>query len=919
MRIASSLFPLAATAAAFALLSCSSGGGSSGGSGGFRIVSCSLGCTSRGSCSQNQVALNQEIKLRFSDQVDPGTVNKFSFSVIDASTGQEPTAIYAVSDSEVLFRPQITFNSNGNPVFGLTAGRNYLLNVYSSNSSSTGELIRSRSGKANSLALSCQISASQGVIDPVPGQPTVEAFLEQQPASAPGTLNPLNGAVDVPVGSNVVLTFDDLMNPATLVNPVTGTSNFLQLVVDLDGNLQTANDQRVVPSRFSIALDQVALRTIVRIDPNPLLPGPGNDPQNPRLMTVKFLNGIRDLAGNTLSNPDSQTFVTVVGSSEEFPIEENFDSGGQEDVERTSAEWNKNGSGYLAQGPGGGSGLHGELRIDTAGVYTFDTDATTFSEDVTLTGLTENVDDGVFFFSTIDISRDVTVRFTGSRIAQIYAANMNIRGSISVAGENAPLHYPKNDPCPLSTAFPWISNDTGRGGTAGLGGPGGGDGGSGGDDPRPIAASPAGMPANPGSTARLAPEHLDGEPGQGIGGTGGGANGGGGASLAFPATQITSDFAVRVANIDINTSLLYSLQRAAGGGGGSNFSSGTAGTEQLPFTNNAGVPGALPGGLNNTIPRTSLGGAGGGGGGVSCYFSNRIPTRFNNCKPAYPVGQRPTQAGLQIVEVWNTGTGGGGGGGTAILQAGRNAVISGSINAGGGSGSSSASFGSTIASTEVGACGGGGSGGNIRLEATNVNVAGVNRFIVAGGAGGRSNVPGGNGGNGGAGIAHIRSSPAPDPGTILTATNPPTQSTIGTYSQADWHNYSRAESRYYSASGAFFIFEYLDFELVYAVAKANYAGNPNDPNQVDYITLNEMSTWDPFPMAPFNIFFRGAEEDPENPGVPRAGTETRWLPRPGLLNANQNLFKWAIAFNRQQLAAANIVAIMSVTVTISPN
>ncbi|MBK9385501.1 MAG: hypothetical protein IPN34_11890 [Planctomycetes bacterium] len=917
MRIASSLFPLAASAAAFALIGCDSGGGS-GGTSGFRVISCSLGCTSRGTCSQNQVALNQEIKLRFNDQVDPGSVNKFSFSVIDASTGQEPTAIYAVTDSEVLFRPQITFNSNGNPVFGLSSGRDYLLNVYSSGSSSTGELIRSRSGKANSLALSCRITASQGVIDPVPGQPSVQAFLQQDPAAAPGTLDPLSGAEGVSVGSNVVLTFDDLMNPATLVNPVTGTSNFLQLAVDLDGNLQTTADQREVPSRFSIALNQVDLTTLVRIDPTPLLPGPGSDPNNPRLMVVKFLNGIRDLAGNTLANPDPLTFITEVQPGQSFPIVEDFDANTQEDVERTSGEWNKNGNGYLAQGPGGGSGLHGELRPTAAGVVVINTDNQSFPATGTLTGIEETVTNGVFYFSSIDIPRDVTVRFTGSRIVQIYCANANIRGTLSVAGENAPLHFPKNDPCPLSTSFPWISNDTGRGGSGGLGGPGGGNGGSGGDDPRPIAASPQGMPANPGSTARLAPEHLDGEPGQGIGGTGGVSNGGGGGSNAFPVTQISSDFNVRLASVELQPSLLYSLQRAAGAGGASNASVGTPGVQELPFTNTSGVAGSIPPGLSNQVPRTSVGGAGGGGGGVHPYFSNRIASRFNNCKPAYPAGSRPTIAGNQVIEVWNTGCGGGGGGGTAILQAGRGIAISGSITAAGGLGGSAASFGSTVNGTEAGSGGGGGSGGNIRVEATSLNLSGVNRFIVSGGTGGRSSLNI-HGGNGGAGYVHARANPAPDPSTVLTATTPITQSSVGTYTSAEWDNYSRAESRYFSASGAFFIFEYLDFEVEYAVAGPNYAGDPNDPNQVTYVTLNEQTTWSQFPNAPFNIVFRGAEEDPATPGVPRPGTETRWLPRPGLLNANQNLFKWAIVFNRQQLAAQNIVAVMKVTVRISPN
>ncbi|MCB9892336.1 MAG: hypothetical protein H6833_11850, partial [Planctomycetes bacterium] len=516
-------------------MACGPGGGG-GGAGLFKIDSCTLGCRSNGNCSINQVALNEEIKLRFNAPVSASSVTRSTFSVIDRATGLEPTAIFVVSGQEVFFRPQITFDSSGSPVFGLQQGSTYILRIPGLDQSAGGT-IRSTDGRRNGREYRCEITASQGINDPRPGPPSVEVFLERDPDNAPGVLesldNPPANAAPVELEANVVLVFNELMNPSTLVNPVTQTSGFLSFKVDVDGDLQTTNDQRDLPSRYSISLDQQALTTTVRIDPVPLMPGPGSGAQ-PRLMFVSFSSGIKDLAGNDLTNPSPRSFVTESVSNARFELVETFQGNGNEDPERTSARWNPSALGYLEQGPGGGSGLLGDLTPSTAGVVTIDVTNYTAPLTETLTGVDETVTDGVFYFTKIDIPRDVTVQLVGSRIAQIYAASANIRGSLLVGGEDAPAHRGVNNPCLAGVAWPVVA--TGWGGDGGIGGPAAGNGGHGGDDPRPDELPAGGMPRT------AAPRTVDGANGGGIGGTG---TGGGFGSVAYPATAISNQYSAR--------------------------------------------------------------------------------------------------------------------------------------------------------------------------------------------------------------------------------------------------------------------------------------------------------------------------------------------------------------------------------------
>ena len=91
----------------------------------------------------------------------------------------------------------------------------------------------SAGGTPNQQRMLCTVDASLGILDVKPGAPNVVVTVDKVTAYDPITGLPsafafgipAQGEVDVHRFSPIVFTFDDLMNPATLVNPVTGLSN----------------------------------------------------------------------------------------------------------------------------------------------------------------------------------------------------------------------------------------------------------------------------------------------------------------------------------------------------------------------------------------------------------------------------------------------------------------------------------------------------------------------------------------------------------------------------------------------------------------------------------------------------------------------------------------------------------------------
>lgn len=783
------------------LIACSSGsdGGSSAtsGSAGMSIVSCTLGCTGSGSgglsCSVTSIFVNQDIWLEFSLPVDPASVNKSSFQVVNASTGQAPAGFYQVDSQNprrVAFRPQLSFDSTGNPTFGLTAGQSYRVTVPVAGG--TTSVIRAVGGQPNTSPVQCFVQATLGVNDPVPGPPLVEVFVELV-ATGPASAVPAQGAEDVALLSRLRLEFADIMNPATLVNPATSESNFVTVNIDVDGDLNTSADQVPLSGAFTIAIDDVARRTTVTFTPNGGFPSAGSDLDNPRRVVLDLPPTILDLGGNSLANAGKTTFTTAVvlfpPTLLPYGTGEDFSTSGLVDFTRTSAALNVSEPtpgvpvGRVLPGFGGGSGRFGDLVIKSGQTLVIDTGAVGSSFGPTVvtdlaagdvrTFVIDNYDpdlgelpgsetltaeNGVFEFSSLIMEPGSILRASGAHPPRLMVRGEARLGGLVVLSGNAP----GNGAVHLGPS--------GIGQTGGLGAQAAGNGGKGGDRQNTNGTALQNIGGFSHGVGVVV--SMNGATGQGRAGAASAGGGGGGVTWPSPTPgPALTDVGGFKPNL-----LCFSMQVGAPGAGGSFGSIGNAGTWAPPFpTFNTppapppplatGGPDLLRASETTLDPEAGLliGGAGGGGGGTGIAGSRTNGLFTLQCN--VPVGQS------QVLQVYRdaSGAGGGGGGGTMQIQAGRRLLVEGTIDVTGGPGGRAPIpgqvDGNDVDQNAMPTPGGGGSGGSVLLQSLEVVLASFAGVVdLRGGLGGEN--PGGisqnnpsRGGSGGAGIVRIEKSP----------------------------------------------------------------------------------------------------------------------------------------------------------------
>jgi hypothetical protein len=287
----------------------------------FEIVSCSLGCVPGPSvigCGITDIHVNEELRITFNRPVDPASVNNNSFQVRDVS-GITPPGSFRLDPADantLIYRPQMTFDSAGDPLFGLVDGRTYLLRLPGLSLDPLGPHVTSVDGLPNQTRMQCLLVASLGVADAVPGRPVAKLFVRAVIGRDPLSHVPVEvatvaaeGATDVLRSSPIEIVFADLMNPATVANPVTGTSTFIRVFFDPDGNLQDVSDQVLVPGSFTLTLDQVQNTTRAVFQALGGLPASGS-PLAPGRVVVNLSPLIQDLAGNTLANAGTTSFTT---------------------------------------------------------------------------------------------------------------------------------------------------------------------------------------------------------------------------------------------------------------------------------------------------------------------------------------------------------------------------------------------------------------------------------------------------------------------------------------------------------------------------------------------------------------------------------------------------------------------------------
>jgi len=864
---------------AFTLAACSGGGGDGGGS--MFIETCNLGCGSgqggtQVTCQYNQTAINQEIAVYFSEDVDESSIDSASFEIVEISSGASPNGTRFRDPNnprKIVFRPAVTFESDGTISFGFLENATYRVTVEGVSQGDDGPYIRSTSGAQNQSRLLCDFRTSQSAIDLVPGAPTVTVLVKQAVTSTPDVadfipdvqltafpevMDVWRGSVAIP--SDVIFTFNDLMNPATLADPQSGQAAFVTIDVDLDGNLSTTGDRTTLFGSYIVELDPIFLRTTMTFTPSGgLMPSSGsldplvNPTGLPRQIVVTVPGNLQDVAGNGISNPGVLPFVTEFIQIDAVILPdadgEDFDDTSNADLNRTSAVW---GAGKLTRGQGGGRGRLGSLRVRSSTTLVIDTDSQTFpfvltgNHDV-MTDLhpvtdydpldhsawpTITVTDGAFEFANLVIEQGGTLRFTGGQPARVLVrGNVNIQGVLDLSG---------------GTPLPHASNLV-LGGEGGTPGPNAGAGGGGSTR---LDSGGSNLIGVGGVDVPDADVYVEGRRGVGLGNVNFIAGGFGGDH--WPVTTPLSVDLTPPNNADLRiTDVLgscISAQVSMPGGGGGYATDGLAGiamtfpgaevagdlTSNLPPVGSSGIggdsdeaglepPGAPPVKRKLTFELGYLrGGAGGGGGGANVYGteSNAIG---GSCGSSEQISTFRDHSGCG---------GGGGGGACQLVCGGQSLSISGLIDASGGDGGSTPTVlpGDTnedLLQPKRGTPGGGGSGGAIRIQAQSfpdsaLASATPPRLNIDGGLGGLNSLNA-RGGKGGAGLVRLEGlTISPTASNVATLMAPTDTDVVGldainVLSIGPWNQprvrpetYSGAASCWMRPQGSFFQIVFID-------------------------------------------------------------------------------------------------------------
>ncbi|MFN0242037.1 MAG: Ig-like domain-containing protein [Planctomycetota bacterium] len=736
--------------------------------------------------------MNGDIVLIFSEPVDEDSVTGDTFEVVNSTSGSSPPGTRFVDASNprrVVFRPDISYVS-GIAQYGFTNNTLYRVTVPGQAQGDSGPFITSTSGRPNRSRMRCTIRASLGVQDAVPGDPSVEVLVSIADTSTPDETDSIpgqsaDGAVDVYRNTDITFEFDDVMNPATLIDS-DSTGSSVSVMFDVDGNLATITDQVEIGGTFRLDQpDLLLLKTKMTFTTATGIPSAG-DPvfnPNPRLVVITLPATITDLDGNSLEGDGVVVFTPEVVVFPEIVLPdvdgESFTDQDNMDPVRSGGEWS---GGRLTRGHGGGSGRLGDLHIGTAETVTLNTN----SQDFPLAGRPADllldvpsgspqeitITNGTFEFASIVIETGGTLVLEGTQPARLLSrgrVEIQAFGIVDLSGGSPNLQFSNR----ATSNFP------------GIGGPGAGDGGAGADrpdntgNPTILALSTPGI-VNPGAS-------VDGDAGGPVGRNPALANSGGRGGVRYP-----TKFPTSTASIDpdptpnpndrkISFTLVDGLrcetyQVASPGGGGSYGQDGRPGGPSTPIfldvNDQSNLGPFAPAGASSAVGieapdpesahnvrklRAELGhlrgGAGGGGGGASLFGTTSELSELPCANPGF----------VFTSYLDHSAASGGGGGGALQLLAGATMTISGTILAAGGDGGS--------ANTEENpddlvfplratrsAPGGAGSGGAVRLQAANLLIdttpSDPGRVDVRGGLGGTNNLFA-TGGRGGPGLVRL--------------------------------------------------------------------------------------------------------------------------------------------------------------------
>ncbi|MFN7669874.1 MAG: Ig-like domain-containing protein [Planctomycetota bacterium] len=723
----------------------------------FCIISCNLGCSQSG-CSATEIAENERLRFKFSEAVDPATVNGASISIRTAA-GVQPQGDLSVVGSEVSFVPRVTTVA-GVTTFGFARGESYVITIAGGSSAAFG--VRNLSGDALRQEFTCTVRASAGILDENQQPPTVALVA---PTVATG----------VDLEPTIVLQFSELIDTTPLQLPL-GAASAIRVLVrgtlpgglcdrDADGlaleGLPVLSTQRVGDSDVTV----VTFRPSVEL--------PGNS-----CVTIQVSSDLRDLAGRP-TVPAEFDLITRPAVSVTIDIDEPFLNDARQEPLVSGGTW----SNGARAGQIGSDGRHGSFSptfgaAQGSGRFVWNLDqpgGIVIPATNTLNGLPANVTDGRFFFTDFVLPEGQTIQFVGSVPPHITVrGRIEIRGTIDLNAADMPAIVP------TSGAFinQRLTSFDSRGGVGvvnivpgqpgGAGGCGAGAGGAGATE-CPAGAVQAG-PTNrgqKGQDVRVVATHAYAGSALNTGGTG-----------AYERPYLGTAAAIATGTVIIvpGQPLQYHDEFSPGGSGGGWRNAGGApttptiapiATATQPNTTLSGLAPPLVGSLAFTLfpyppvsPPTGyqsldhfvVGGSGGGGGGshpfgVATIFNDdylaghggtggggAIALRAGGGVVLDTTGQILARGGrgvlitgdnlgstslAQDVDWGISSPGGGGSGGSALLQSGRDVTVRGLLDMSGSTGSRTGNSFTAQAPTQIAvvAQGGAGSSGFYRLEA----------------------------------------------------------------------------------------------------------------------------------------------------------------------------------------------------------
>jgi len=142
----------------------------------MRIESCNLGCSggaggTQVSCGVVQIYVNTEIRVRFTQPVDPSSLSPSSFSLIDVNSGQVPAGSRFVDPADpntVVFRPALSFDGIGGPVFGFGHNTTYRVMIPGASQGDSPPYVTSLGPPSlpNRTRMLCTVIANLGIETP---------------------------------------------------------------------------------------------------------------------------------------------------------------------------------------------------------------------------------------------------------------------------------------------------------------------------------------------------------------------------------------------------------------------------------------------------------------------------------------------------------------------------------------------------------------------------------------------------------------------------------------------------------------------------------------------------------------------------------------------------------------------------------